>query len=320
MVINWANSASRAAPPVFRGPVARDRPSSRKEGNLAMNAFRQLLSGSEPVFAPLVFSPITAMLAEAAGFRALYLGGGSMGYIKGGTEAQLSLTEMAQAALDIRTVCRLPLILDGACGWGDPMHVQRTIAMSEAAGFAAIEIEDQILPKRAHHHIGIEHMIPLEALVQKIAAAAAARHDPDFVLIGRTNALRNTGLDDALRRAEGYKRAGADMLYVGGRNPDHVRALGERLPPPLMYMAGAGGLSASPLTKAELYALGFRLIVDATTPLMAAHKALRQCYAALAAGEPDPLLESAPGTEQAEVHRTIKLDRMLEVERRTVEK
>jgi methylisocitrate lyase len=88
-----------------------------------MNEFRTLISGPEPVFAPLVFSPLSAMLADAAGFRALYLGGGSMGYIKCGTEAQLSLTEMAQAALDIRTVCRLPLILDGACGWGDPMHV-----------------------------------------------------------------------------------------------------------------------------------------------------------------------------------------------------
>ena len=285
-----------------------------------MNEFRTLISGPEPVFAPLVFSPLSAMLADSAGFRALYLGGGSMGYIKGGTEAQLSLTEMAQAALDIRTVCRLPLILDGACGWGDPMHVQRTIAMSEAAGFAAIEIEDQILPKRAHHHIGIEHMIPLEAMAQKIEAATAARRDPDFVIIGRTNALRSTGLDDALRRADAYKGAGADMLYVTGRDPEHVRALGERLPPPLMYMTGAGGLSTSRITPTELHQLGFRLIVDPTTPLMAAHKALRQCYAALAAGTSDPLLGDAPAAEQHEVHKTIRLDRMLEIEKATVEK
>ena len=125
-----------------------------------MNEFRRLIAGPEPVYAPLVFNPVSALLAQAAGFRALYLGGGSMGYLKAGTEANLSLTEMAQAALDIRTVCPLPLILDGAGGWGDPMHVRRTIMASEAAGFAAIEIEDQLLPKRAHHHIGIEHMIP----------------------------------------------------------------------------------------------------------------------------------------------------------------
>jgi methylisocitrate lyase len=84
-----------------------------------MNEFRKLIAGAEPVVAPLVFDPISAKLAEAAGFRALYLGGGSMGYIKCGTEANLSLTEMAQAGIEIRTVCPLPLILDGACGWGD---------------------------------------------------------------------------------------------------------------------------------------------------------------------------------------------------------
>jgi len=285
-----------------------------------MNGLRVLIAGEEPVFAPLVFDPISALLAENAAFRALYLGGGSMGYIKCGTEANLSLTEMAQAGMDIRTVCRLPLILDGACGWGDPMHQQRTIAMSEAAGFAAIEIEDQLLPKRAHHHIGIEHMIPQELMAAKIAAAVAARRDPDFVIIGRTNALRSTGLDDALRRAEAYKRAGADMLYITGRKPEDVRALGERLPPPLMYMTGAGGLAAGAITRAELARLGFRLIVDPTTPLMAMHKALRQCYAALAEDKPDPLLGDDAGREQALVHRTINLEAMLDIERRTVER
>ena len=91
-----------------------------------------------------------------------------MGYLTCFTEANLSLTEMCQAALDIRTACTLPLILDGACGWGDPMHLRRTIGMAEAAGFAAIEIEDQILPKRAHHHIGIEHLIDAPLMVEKV--------------------------------------------------------------------------------------------------------------------------------------------------------
>jgi 2-methylisocitrate lyase-like PEP mutase family enzyme len=285
-----------------------------------MNEFRALLAGPQPVYAPLVFSPISALLAREAGFQALYLGGGSMGYIKAGTEANLSLTEMCQAALDIRTVCPLPLILDGACGWGDPMHVRRTVQMSEAAGFTAIEIEDQLLPKRAHHHIGIEHMIPSELMEAKIRAAVEARRNPDFVIIGRTNALRSTGLDDALRRAEAYKRAGADMLYVTGRRAEDVRALGERLPPPLMYMTGAGGLAHGQITRAELGQLGFRLIVDPTTPLMAAHKALRQCYVALANDQADPLLGNEAGKEQALVHGTIDLETMLEIERQTVER
>src|SRR5437763_3886555 len=214
-----------------------------------------------PVTAPLVLNPLMARMVEAAGFTAGHLGGGATGYLKVALEANLNLTEMCQAALDIGAVSSLPLILDGACGFGDPMHVHRTIGMSEAAGFAAIEIEDQLLPKRAHHHIGIEHMIPLELMAAKVRAAVEARRDPDFVIIGRTNALRGTGLDDALRRAEAYKRAGADMLYVTGRRAEDVRALGERLPPPLMYMTGAGGPAPGQITRAEPARLGVRLIV-----------------------------------------------------------
>ena len=164
-----------------------------------MTSLRKLLKESAPVHVPLVLNPMMAKLAEAAGFKALYLGGGSMGYLKCVTEANLNLTEMCQAALDIKSVCRLPLILDGACGWGDPMHMHRTIGMSEAAGFEAIEIEDQILPKRAHHHIGIEHCVPTELMVEKIKEAIAARRSQDFIIIARTNATRMHGLDEALR-------------------------------------------------------------------------------------------------------------------------
>src|SRR5258705_13605310 len=102
-----------------------------------------------------------------------------MGYIKAGTEANLSLTEMVQAAVDIRTVCPLPLILDGACGWGDPMHVRLTIAMSEAAGFAAIEIEDQLIPKLAHHPISIAHILPTGLSQPKLHPLRPLRHAPD---------------------------------------------------------------------------------------------------------------------------------------------
>src|SRR6266446_1508277 len=228
-------------------------PASYSRRRLVMNEFRRLIAGPEPVYAPLVFNPISALLAQAAGFRALYLGGGSMGYIKAGTEANLSLTEMAQAAVDIRTVCPLPLILDGACGWGDPMHVRRTIAMSEAAGFAAIEIEDQLLPKRAHHHIGIEHMIPSELMAAKVKEAVAARRNPDFLIVARTNAIRASNMDDALRRGEAYRRAGADLLLLSmAHKPEQLRTISERLGGPLMYLAGRGGLAGLGLTLADL--------------------------------------------------------------------
>ena len=283
-----------------------------------MSTLRHMIEhGSEPVFAPLVLNPLMAKLAEQAGFPALYLGGGSMGYLTCFTEANLSLTEMAHHALDIRAACRLPLILDGACGWGDPMHLRRTIATAEAAGFAGIEIEDQLLPKRAHHHIGIEHIIPRELMLAKVAEAVAARQSADFLIIARTNAARQpNGLEEALRRGEAMRQAGADILYVLPTKPAQARIIGESLDGPKMLMTSGGRLSASGLSVPELYGLGYRLFVDPTTPLMVMHRALRQCYATMkAGGQPDIDVRA----EQEAVHQTIGLDELLRIERRTVE-
>ncbi len=282
--------------------------------------FRALVAGPGPVLAPLVLNPLMARLAERAGHRALYLGGGSMGYLTCFTEANLSLTEMAQHALDIRAACDLPLILDGAAGWGDPMHMRRTIGMAEAAGFCAIEIEDQILPKRAHHHVGLEHIVPMELMVAKVEEAVRARRDPDFLVIARSNAVRTHGLDEALRRGEAMRRAGADMLFLLARKPEDLRRIAERLPPPFMFMLSGGGFASLPMPAAELASLGYWLLVDPVTPLLAMHRVLAQSYAALAAGRPDPTIGDAGAAEQDAMHRSIDLETLLAIERRTVER
>jgi methylisocitrate lyase len=286
-----------------------------------MASLREMINGPSLIEAPVVFNPLSAKLAQAAGFPALYLGGGGLGYIQCVTEANLTLTEMVRIGIDIRTVCPLPLILDGACGWGDPMHLHRTINMVEAAGFAGIEIEDQLLPKRAHHHIGIEHMIDAGLMSAKIREAAKARRDRNFVIIGRTNALRSSTMDDALRRAEAYRAAGADMLLVMAHKAEHFRQLGERLGPPLMTLTGDAQLRKIGLTKADLAALGFRLLVDALSPVLLFHKTMKRCYQAIASGDSAALF--APeglGREQNELHETVGLEEMLAIERETVEK
>src|SRR5262245_42461575 len=124
-----------------------------------------------------------ARLAAEAGFKAVYMSGGSLGWYKCVTEANITLPEMAQLAVDMRAACKLPIVLDAGGGWGDPMHVTRTIALAEAAGFAAIEIEDQLLPRRVEHHVGVEHLVPTEFMVEKVKAAVAARTDPDFIIV-----------------------------------------------------------------------------------------------------------------------------------------
>ncbi|HEY5341112.1 MAG TPA: isocitrate lyase/PEP mutase family protein [Candidatus Aquilonibacter sp.] len=287
-----------------------------------MNALRQILAGSEAVVAPAALNAMMAKQAEAAGFRALYLSGGSLGWLKCVTEATLSLTEMIDAGIDIGSVSTLPLILDAAGGWGDPMHVHRTIKMAERAGFSAIEIEDVVLPKRAHHHIGTDHVIPQEAMEAKIREAVAARTDPNFVIIARTDSVKTHGIDEALKRAAGFRRAGADVIFIWTRSGADMRLVGERLggAGPLMVFADRDGTGAMKVPLAELGQLGYRIIGVPILPLLSMHRALRQTYAALAAGELDPAFGSAgaEGELQA-VYSTVDLEALLEIERRTVE-
>ena len=140
-----------------------------------MSSLRKLISGNELIVAPVALNPIMARLAEAAGFKAVYLSGGSLGWYKGITEANITVPELAQVAVDMRTVCKLPIVLDAGGGFGDPVHMHRTIALTEAAGFAAIEIEAQLLPRRFEHHAGIDHLVPTEFMLKKLAEAFAAR-------------------------------------------------------------------------------------------------------------------------------------------------
>ncbi len=283
-----------------------------------MPSLKPLLNEHAPIVAPMALTPLQAALAEQTGFKAIYLGGGSLGYEKYYTEANLNLTEMCQAGLEIGSVSALPLILDGTGGWGDPMHLHRTIRMTEAAGFAAIEIEDQLLPKRAHHHVGKDHMIPMELMVDKIREAVAARRDPDLMIIARTNAIREFGLDEALRRAEAYKKAGADMLFVATVKEDELRKIAAAIEGPHMSMIWPG----LTLPVDELFEAGYQLIVDFVSPLLASYVAMKKAYEDIYHGRPNELVKAAGGGEAVHkmLHETIRLETLLDVERRTVEK
>jgi len=236
-------------------------------------------------------------------------------------EANLNLTEMCQTAIDIGAVSSLPLIFDGACGFRDPMHMHRTIGMAEAAGFAAIEIEDQLMPKRAHHHVGLEHMIPLELMAAKVREAVAARRSRDFLVIGRTNAVRAGTMDDALRRGEAYRQAGADVVLLSmAHTPEQLRLIAERLGGPLMYLTGRGGLAGLGLSLRELGALGYKIVADPSTPLWAGYAAWKAVYAELAHDFGARAAKSDWSAVEHEVLDVIGIEALLAVERATVER
>lgn len=283
-----------------------------------METLKNLIAGDELVVAPVVLNPIMAKLAQDTGFQAGYVSGGSLGWLKCVTEANLSLHEMAQLALDIKSASPLPLILDAGGGWGDPVHMHRTMALSEAAGYEALEVEDQYLPRRVHHHIGVERLIEPELMVQKIRELRAARSDPKTLIIARTNALRLTGMDDALHRAELFHKAGADMLFVHTRTPEEIRTIGERLPSPLMIFAPGDGFGSFGLSRQDMFGLGFRLAASSGSAFAAMYKAIRQSYECLMRGEADPFLaDGGPGAQLKRAHATCELPQLLEIERNT---
>ena len=288
-------------------------------GGHRLERLKTLIAGDELIVAPCALNPLMALTAAEVGFKAVYMSGGSLGWLNCITEANITLPEMCDVALDMRTACKIPIVLDAGGGWGDPVHMHRTIALTEAAGFDAIEIEDQLLPRRVHHHIGVEHLIPIELMVEKVREAVAARTDPDLVIIGRTNALRLTDMDDTLRRAEAMHEAGADMLFVHTRKPEEMRILGERLPAPLMIFAPEDGYVEFGLTPEELAAMGFRLAASSGSAFAAMYKAFRQSYESLLARTYDPFLGKGGAVmAMRQARNTCGLDGLLEIEKRTM--
>jgi methylisocitrate lyase len=285
-----------------------------------MATLRELLATQEYVFAPLCYDPLTARLAEEVGFQAAYLGGGSYGYALTWTEAMLTVTEVAEMTHRCCTAVNIPIIVDVAGGFGEPLHVLRTVREIEQAGGAGLEIEDQRIPKRAHHHKGLEHMITKAEMVDKVRAACAARRRQDFVIIARTNAIRNTGMADAIARCQAYREAGADLIFASPRTPEEIETFARAMDCPLMFMTGAGGLRKWGKTASEFAALGYRLLVDPSSPLLCAYQAARRAYESLMREHSVPF---APGEVEAinsQLHTTVGLPAYWELERRTVEK
>ena len=168
------------------------------------------------VLAPFVYDGFTARIAASQGAQAVYMTGH-------GTSAQIGLpdvglTSMAEMVANLGYIVNavdVPVVADADTGYGNAINAQRTVREYEAAGAAAMHLEDQVFPKRCGFFEGKE-CVPMEEHVQKIRAALDARVDPDMVIIARTDAVAPNGWDDAIRRAEAYRLAGADLVFVDG--------------------------------------------------------------------------------------------------------
>lgn len=228
------------------------------------------------VVLPGVFNALVARMAERLGFDAVYLSGGALSAATGVPDVGLiTLTEFVEEARRITQACSLPLVCDADTGFGEALNVERTVRLFENAGVAAIHLEDQELPKRCGHLSG-KSLVSAEEMVAKLRAAVAARRDPSFVIIARTDARGVLGFDEAVRRAKLYLDAGADAIFPEAlENPEEFAAFARAVPTILLANNTEFGKSPN-LDAASFGALGYRLVLYPLTAFRSALKAAQE--------------------------------------------
>ncbi len=223
---------------------------------------RKLLNGSGPLVVPFAYDAFSARLIEDAGFQAVGVSGSavSASLLAAPDMGLLSREEMVgQAGRIASAVPALPVIADAETGYGDLSQVAETVRAFESAGVSALFMEDQQDPKRCGHLEG-RQLVSTDEMLEKLKVVLEARRDPQFVVIGRTDALAVEGVEGATARARAYLEAGADMAFVvGPRSREELQAIPQKIKGPVMVVLSEGG-STPLLSVGELHEMGYKLI------------------------------------------------------------
>ena len=240
---------------------------------------KRRLQESGLVLAPGVFDMVSLRLADTFGFDALYMTGyGTVASHLGLPDAGLATySDMVGRVTAMARMAQKPLIADADTGYGGLLNIRHTIQGYEAAGAAAIQLEDQEFPKKCGHTPG-RRVIPTEDMVRKIQVAVDSRTDPNFLIIARTDARTSLGLDEALRRGEAYARAGADILFIESpESEEEMRRIGKAFDLPLLANMVERGRTPV-LSKQDLESIGYKLAIFPVTALLAAVAAMKSVY------------------------------------------
>jgi methylisocitrate lyase len=241
-----------------------------------------MIAGGDVFLAAGVYDALSAKLAERAGFHTVVVTGyGVAASLLGEPDFGLmTQTELIDTARRICNAVNIPVSVDGDTGYGGALNVFRLVKALKEMGARGVLLEDQVWPKRCGHMKG-KDVIPAEEHAQKVRAAVEARGDYALMITARTDALAVHGLDEAIRRANLYKEAGADLIFVEApRTVDDLREIGKQVPPPLVVNCIEGG--QTPILSLEQYKeLGFIAIGYVLSGLYAAAKALADVYACL---------------------------------------
>jgi len=278
-------------------------------------SLRPILDTNALIVAPGVYDLVSARIADSLDFSALYMTGfgtaaSRLGLPDAGIATYSDMVEQV-ARICERTVT--PLIADGDTGYGGTINVHHSVRGYERAGAAAVQLEDQEMPKKCGHTPG-RRVVPIEEMVAKIRVASDARSSADFLIVARTDALTELGFDEALRRADAYGAAGADIIFVESpESREQMRAIANRIDRPLVANMVEGGKTPL-LTQDELRELGFRIAIYPVTSLLQAAGAVLQALTALRNGG-DPI-QLRPAMPFGEFNRLIGFDEVRAIEGR----
>lgn len=223
--------------------------------------FRAMLDADGMIVAPGIYDGLTATLVQNCGFSAAYMTGAGTSVARGLPDYGLmTMTEMVGNADMICGAIDIPVIADADTGYGNELNVTRTVREFERTGIAGIHIEDQGFPKKCGH-LDDKEIIPLEDYEAKIRAAAAARTDPDFMIIARTDARAVIGFEEAVRRSNAALAAGADMIFLEApQSEDELRAIPKEVKGPCLYNYVEGGKTPT-IDMKSAEAMGFKLAI-----------------------------------------------------------
>lgn len=234
------------------------------------------------LIAPGAYDALSARIAAKSGAKCVYMSGfGVAGSLLGVPDIGLvSANEMIERVRALSAACApVPLIADGDNGYGGPLNVERLVRAYEQAGAAAIQLEDQVIPKRCGHMDGKEIVDRKEAAM-KIKAAAGARQDRDFTIIARTDAIAAASLDEALHRGDAFLKAGADILFIEApRNESDLRTIADRFKGVSLVANMVEGGKTPVLDAKALAEMGYTIILYPISALLAVTRLLEKTYA-----------------------------------------
>ena len=246
---------------------------------MADSKLRRAIDSGETLVAPGVYDMISATIAEKVGFPAVFVGGYGVSASHLGVPdvGIMTFTDILERVRTFSAILTKPIIVDADTGYGGLVNLRHAVRSYEKAGVAAIQIEDQIFPKRCGHAKGVE-VCDIQEMLKRIGVATESRNSENFLIIARTDSRLELGLEEAIKRAEAYSEAGADLIFVESpQTVDEMKILKQSIKTPLVFKMVPDG-NLSDLNSKALADMGFSILIYPTLGFLSAANAIQQAF------------------------------------------